>query len=89
MKSESFWPCIDNNATDAFKTQKGSKDIVEIVHVLYSHEGNTEEKKLLNKVIIFFLFAHKKFSCSFITFQLNHWYHRDYFIDIFTTFLAL
>ncbi len=23
-----FWPCIDSNTTDTFKTQKGSKDIV-------------------------------------------------------------
>ncbi len=28
-----FWPCIDSNATDTFKAQKGSKDIVQIVHV--------------------------------------------------------
>ncbi len=28
-----FWPCIDSNATDKFKTQKGSKDIVKIIHV--------------------------------------------------------
>ncbi len=28
-----FWPCIDSNVTTTFKTQKGSKDIVKIVHV--------------------------------------------------------
>ncbi len=28
-----FWLCIDSNTTDTFKTQKGSKDIVKIVHV--------------------------------------------------------
>ncbi len=32
MKSETFWPCIDSNATDTFKAQKGSKDIGKIVH---------------------------------------------------------
>ncbi len=39
------------------------------------HESKTgrEEKKLLNKVIIFVFFAHKRYSCSFITLQLNHW----------------
>ncbi len=47
-----FWPCIDSNATEMFKAQKGSKDIVKIVHVLwYSREcaskTDTEEKKSL------------------------------------------
>ncbi len=28
-----FWPCIDWNATETFKVQKGSKYIVNIVHV--------------------------------------------------------
>ncbi len=28
-----FWPCIDGNATDTFKAQNGSKDIIKIVHV--------------------------------------------------------
>ncbi len=28
-----FWHCIDSNITDTFKAQKGSKDIVKIVHV--------------------------------------------------------
>ncbi len=28
-----FWPCIDSNTTTTFKAQKGSKDIIKIVHV--------------------------------------------------------
>ncbi len=48
-----------------------------------------EEKKLLNKVIILVFFAHKKYSRSFITLQLNHWCHMDYFNDVLTTFLGL
>ncbi len=28
-----FWPCIDRNITTTSKTQKGSKDIIKIVHV--------------------------------------------------------
>ncbi len=28
-----FWPSADTKATDNFKTNKGSKDIVKIVHV--------------------------------------------------------
>ncbi len=28
-----FWPCIDSKATKRFTVQKGSKDIVKIVHV--------------------------------------------------------
>ncbi len=105
-----FWPCIDSNATDMFKAQKG-KDIVKIVrvtsvvqslfnnffssvsvfdmrsqeyhnaYVWYSPERaaktDTEEKKLLNKVIIF------------VFLWLSHWCHMDYFNDVHTTFLAL
>ncbi len=33
MKTESFLNYIDSNTTDTFKTQKGSKDILQIVHV--------------------------------------------------------
>ncbi len=33
MKSESFLTCIDSNATDTFKAQKGSNGIIKIVHV--------------------------------------------------------
>ncbi len=48
-----------------------------------------EEKKLLNKVIIFILIAYKKYSCSYIILRLNHWCHMDYFNDVLTTFLGL
>ncbi len=34
-----------------------------------------EEKKLLNKIIIFVFFAHNRYSRSFITLKLNHWCH--------------
>ncbi len=50
-------------------------------------KSNTEENNLLNKVIIFVLFAHKKYSCSSV--QPNHWCHVDYFNDVLTTFLGL
>ncbi len=36
-----------------------------------------EENKLLNKVIIFVFFAHKKYSRSFIKLRLNHWCHME------------
>ncbi len=59
----------------------------------YSHEQalktNMEEKILLNKVVIFVFFAHKKSSCSFVKFWLNHRFHMDYFNDVLTTFLGL
>ncbi len=48
-----------------------------------------EEKRLLNKVVIFVFFAHKKYSRSFMVEQLNHWCHMDYFNDALTTFLDL
>ncbi len=31
----------------------------------------------------------EKYSRSFITLQLNHWCHMDYFKDVFTIFLGL
>ncbi len=40
---------------------------------------DTEEKKLLNKVVVFVSFAHKNYSCSYIKLRLNHWCHMDYF----------
>ncbi len=48
-----------------------------------------EDKTFLNNVVIFLFFAHKNYSRSFITLRLNHWYHIDYFKDLFTTFLGL
>ncbi len=48
-----------------------------------------EEKKLLNEVVIFVLFAHKKYSRSFITLRLNQCSHMDHFNDVLTTFLGL
>ncbi len=45
--------------------------------------------KLLNKDVIFVLFACKKYYCSFITLQLNHWWQMDYFDNVFHTFLSL
>ncbi len=45
--------------------------------------------ELLNKVVIFVFFAYKKYSRSFITFRLNHWWQMDYSDDVFHTFLGL
>ncbi len=42
--------------------------------------------KLLNKVVTFVFFAHKKYSCSFVKLWLNHWCHMDYFNNVLTTF---
>ncbi len=53
-------------------------------------ETDTEEKKSLNKVIIFVFFVHKKYYRNFITLRLNHCRcHMDYFNDDLTTFLGL
>ncbi len=46
-------------------------------------------EKMLNKVVIFVFFVHKKYSHSFIKSWLNHWCHMDYFNDVLTTFLDL
>ncbi len=80
-----FWPCIDNNATDMFKAQKDSKDIIKIVpHTELVVKADTEDKKLLNKADIFVFFAH-----SLIKLRINHWCHMDYFNDVLTNFLGL
>ncbi len=46
-------------------------------------------EELMNKVVIFVFFMHKKYSHSSITLQLNPWCHMDYFIDVLATFLEL
>ncbi len=50
---------------------------------------DTEEKKLLNKVIILVFFVHKKYSRSFVKLWFNHRCHMDYFNDALTSFLCL
>ncbi len=69
-----------------------------LVHLFGAHHGlccermlktDMQEKELLNKVVIFVFFAHKKYSCSFITLRLSHRCHMDYFNDVLTTFLGL
>ncbi len=61
------------------------------VHVILSKlaPGWRREDKLLNKVVIFVFFAHKKYSRSFEKLWLNHWCHMDYFNDLLATFLSL
>ncbi len=61
-------------------------------HAYGAAEAGTNKKiqqKLLNKVIIFVFFAHKKYSRSFIKLRLNPWCHMDYFNDVLTTFVGL
>ncbi len=59
----------------------------------YSHEHtkkiDMEEKKLLNKVIMFVFFAHKKYSCIFITLLLKRWYHMTILLMSLLPFWAL
>ncbi len=50
--TRAFWPCIDSNTIEMFKAQKGSKNIVKIIHASwYSREcaskTDTEEKKIV------------------------------------------
>ncbi len=47
--------------------------------------------KKLNRLIksLFLISLHTKYSRSFITLQLNHWCHMDYFNNVLTTFLGL
>ncbi len=43
--------------------------------------------KLLNKVVIFIFYVHKKYSRSFVKVRLNLWFHMDCFNDVLATFL--
>ncbi len=45
--------------------------------------------ELLNKVIIFVLFAHKKYSRCFVKLWLNHWCDMNYFNKLLGMFLSL
>ncbi len=44
---------------------------------------------MLDKVVIFVFFSHKKYSHSFIKLRLFHGCHMDYFVDVLGTFLGL
>ncbi len=62
-----FWPCIDSNATDTFKAQKGCKDIIKIVchqwfnrnvmklrkYFLHAKKTKITNKNLLNVLTTF------------------------------------
>ncbi len=51
--------------------------------------GEWYGREELLKVIIFVFFEQKKYSRSFLTLQLNHQCHMDYFNNVLTTFLGL
>ncbi len=59
----------------------------------FSHEHvsktDSEEKKLLNKFVIFVFSVHKIYFRSFITLRLSHYCHMDYYNDVLTTLLGL
>ncbi len=59
------------------------------MYVILSKIGWRGGDKLLNKVIIFVFFAHKKYSRSFVKLRLNHWCHMDYCNDVLAMFLSL
>ncbi len=59
-------------------------------HIFIFKQLNGKKKeKLLNKVIFFILFVHKKYSRCYIILRLNHWSHTDYLNNVLTTFLGL
>ncbi len=60
--SRVFWPCIDSNATDTVKAQKGSKDIVKTLKLVvqtYFYEAKRillvckESKNFIQQFILF------------------------------------
>ncbi len=60
-----------------------------VVVVSWTCGEDKEEKKWLNKVVIFVFFICKEYSRSFIKLRLNHWCHMNYFNNVFTKFLGL
>ncbi len=55
----------------------------------HASKTDTKKKKLLNKVVIFVFFSHKKYSHCLIKLRLNNWCHMDFFTNVLTTFLGL
>ncbi len=76
------YPC--GTADTEQRTQLCPADILQTT-ILHWSRGD----ELLNKVVIFVFFAYKKYSRSFITLRLNHWWQMDYFVNVFHTFLGL
>ncbi len=56
-----------------------------IMVLSWTSDEDWHEGEEILKVVIFVFFAHKKYSCSFLKWRLNHWCHMDYFNDILTT----
>ncbi len=51
--------------------------------------ADAEETNCWIKLLFWVFFAYKKYSLSFITLRLNHWWQIDYFDYVFHTFLGL
>ncbi len=60
-----------------------------IMVVSWMCSGEWHGREELLKVIIFVFFEQKKYSLSFLTLQLNHQCHMDYFNNVLTTFMGL
>ncbi len=56
---------------------------------LVNAQQRLRREELLNKVIIFVCFVHKKYSRSFMKLRQKHWRHMDHFNNVLTTFLGL
>ncbi len=88
MKSESFLTIHRKQCNWNVPRPRNAVRTSLVIHCLWSYEKTWmwfEGEELLNKVVIFVFFAHKKYSHSFIKLQLNHWCHMDYFTDALTT----
>ncbi len=75
-------PCYVINVTNSVRSLH-SVDTLQKWHYSDAEETNCRIKSY------FFSLCLKKYSCSFITFRLNHWWQMDYFNDVFHTFLCL
>ncbi len=62
-----FWPCIDRKGTTTFKAQRGSKDIIKIVHVSF-----VVQLKFHEAMRIFFVYKENKnnFIQQFLLFRV-------------------
>ncbi len=81
---------LNENNISAWRSWHRTAYVVYIQWVLSKIEpGWRGGDELLNKVVIFVFFAHKKYSRSFVKLRLNPWCHMDYFNDVLAMFLCV
>ncbi len=101
--TRAFWPCIDSNTTDTFKSQKGSKGFIKTIHVtsvVLFYEATRIIfvcKRKLKQWLYLTIYSLPCQSSMCIHASTTHACtapclqacHMDYFNDVLTIFLGL